>query len=81
MREYEVNNDTIIQFLDLWFRRFHSYRHRVDKKGNVIRHRFTINHDINENFSATLKAMLDQILEPIKFISMTPHTITFSFEI
>jgi hypothetical protein len=30
----QVNNNTLIEFLDIWFRRFQFYQHRVKKEGN-----------------------------------------------
>jgi hypothetical protein len=78
----EVNIDSLLKFLELWFKRFQSFSHRVDNN----RHYFTINHEININFSIILKAMLEGIIEPIakrtvSFRELTPNTIAFSFEI
>jgi hypothetical protein len=77
----EVNSHTIIQFLDIWFRRFQSCQHRVD--GN--RHSYSVNHDISMNFSIAMKSMLEQLIEPIvknpvDFKELTPNAIVFSFE-
>jgi hypothetical protein len=49
-------------------------------------HRFTVNHDINMNFSIALKSMLEGLIEPItksavNFREITPNSISFSFEI
>jgi hypothetical protein len=44
----EINSNTLIQFLDNWFGRFQSYQHRND---NDKRHSFSVNHEINTNFS------------------------------
>jgi hypothetical protein len=78
----EVNSDTLVKFLDLWFRRFQSYQHRVDDNNNL--HYFTVNHDINMNFSIALKAMLEGLIEPIfkrniDFKDLASRAITFSF--
>jgi hypothetical protein len=78
----EVNTDSLIKFLELWFKRFQSFSHRMDNN----RHYFTINHEININFSIILRAMLEGIIEPIakrtvSFRELTPNTIAFSFEI
>ncbi|MGN6632247.1 MAG: hypothetical protein ACTHKP_08435 [Nitrososphaeraceae archaeon] len=78
----EVNTESLIKFLELWFKRFQSYSHRIDNN----RHYFTINHEININFSIILRAMLEGIIEPIakrtvSFRELTPNTIAFSFEI
>jgi hypothetical protein len=78
----EVNSDTLVKFLDLWFMRFQSYQHRVDDQNN--RNYFIVNHDINMNFSIALKAMLEGLIEPvfkrsIDFKDLTSRTITFSF--
>ncbi|HJT49033.1 MAG TPA: hypothetical protein VJ729_12700 [Nitrososphaeraceae archaeon] len=79
----EVNSDTLVNFLDLWFKRFQSYQHRFDS--NKKHHYFVVNHDINLNFSIALKAMLEGLMEPIlkrtlNFRDLTPCSITFSFE-
>jgi hypothetical protein len=79
----EVNSDTLVKFLDLWFKRFQSYQHRFDNSKK--HHYFVVNHDINLNFSIALKAMLEGLLEPIlkrtlNFRHLTPCSITFSFE-
>ena len=81
----EVNADTVIKFLDLWFKRFQSYQHRITPENNRL-HYCIVNHDINMNFSIALKSLIEELLEPIikkpiKFTSLTPCTITFSFEI
>jgi hypothetical protein len=91
----EVNSNTLIQFLDLWFRRFQSYQHRISdntaaygysSSGKEIHH-FTVNHDINNlNFSIALKAMMESLIEPIikktvEFRNITPNSISFSFAI
>jgi len=62
----EVNIDTLIQFLGLWFRRFQLYQHRKSSDDGITSsrtkvHSFTINHDINMNFSLALKSMLGRI--------------------
>jgi len=77
----KVNSDTLVKFLDLWFRRFQSYQHRFDDNDN--RHYFTVNHDINMNFSIALKAMLEGLIEPvfkrsIDFGDLTARAIIFS---
>ena len=82
----EVTTDTLVEFLDLWFRRFQSYQHRSNNSGdnNRCHHCFVVNHDINMNFSIVLKAMLQGLMEPILkqsiiFRDITPHSISFSF--
>ncbi|MFZ0329147.1 MAG: hypothetical protein WBP64_03115 [Nitrososphaeraceae archaeon] len=77
----EVNTDSLIKFLELWFKRFQSFSHRVDSN----RHYFTINHEINMNFSIILRAMLEGVIEPIAkrtvaFRDLTPNAVIFSFE-
>lgn len=42
----EVNVDSLVKFLDLWFKRFQSYQHRIDSS----RHYYIVNHEINLNF-------------------------------
>lgn len=107
----KVDSCTLAQFLDIWFRRFQSYKHRVDitydKDINVmvvegIRkeneeeeyqqlqrkeiHYFTVNHDININFSIVLKAILEGLIEPIIkspviFKEITSNSISFSYSL
>lgn len=79
---HDVNNYTLIEFLELWFSRFQSYQHGMDNRC----HRFSVNHDINMNFSIylreSLKALIEPIInKPVKFGALTPNVITFSFEI
>jgi predicted HicB family RNase H-like nuclease len=88
----QVNADTLIQFLEVWFKRFQSWHHRIGKDNNNNnnnnnynpRHYFTVNHDVNMNFSLALQSILAGLIEPIikntvEFTSVTPSTITFSF--
>jgi hypothetical protein len=82
----EVNSNTLIEFLDkIWFRRFQSCQHRVDD--NISnRHYFTVNHDINMNFSLALQSILEALLEPVikgtvEFRNVASNVITFSFEV
>src|ERR671912_87302 len=106
----KVDSCTLIQFLDIWFRRLQSYKHIVDtsrvKDINVILeegirkeneeeyqqlqrkeiHYFTVNHDININFSIALKAGLEGLIEPIIkspiiFKQITSNSISFSFSL
>ena len=106
----KVDSCTLIQFLDIWFRRLQSYKHIVDtsrvKEINVIIeegirkeneeeyqqlqrkeiHYFTVNHDININFSIALKAGLEGLIEPIIkspiiFKQITSNSISFSFSL
>jgi hypothetical protein len=106
----KVDSCTLIQFLDIWFRRLQSYKHIVDtsrvKDINVIIeegirkeneeeyqqlqrkeiHYFTVNHDININFSIALKAGLEGLIEPIIkspiiFKQITSNSISFSFSL
>jgi predicted HicB family RNase H-like nuclease len=102
-----VNPNTIIYFLDIWFKRFQSYQHRFEDVAAVASesstistknkreqqqkpqrqcHIFTVIHDINYNFSISLKAMLEGLVEPmikspISFRELTPNSISFSFDI
>jgi hypothetical protein len=109
----KVDSDTLAQFLDIWFQRFQSFKHRVDnnynnnknKNTNIIIennriegneaqlqrekeeiHYFTLNHDINLNFSIILKAILEGLIEPlikspITFKEITANSISFSFSV
>ena len=81
----QVNADTLIQFLEIWFKRFQSYQHRIDESNNNLQY-FTVNHDINMNFSLALQSILRGLIEPIikstvEFTNITPSTITFLFAV
>lgn len=58
---------TLIQFLETWLGRFQSFQHRTEDTAdhNVIRHTFSVDHDINFKFSIALKVMLVGLIEPI----------------
>lgn len=92
----EVNSRTLVEFLDIWFRRFQCCQHRVTKGSSDIDdittattkelHHIAVNHDININFSIALKAMMEGFIEPIikrkvEFKEITSNAISFSFEI
>ena len=81
-----VNGNTLIQFLDYWFRRFQSCKHTVEDLEKSQRHYFTINHDINMKFSLALKAILEGLIEPISkttivYKNITTNSISFSFDV
>lgn len=73
----QVNSNSLIKYLDLWFRRFQSYQHRIDNdrnnnnnnnknhNNNCERHYFTVIHDINMNFSIALRTILEGLIVPI----------------
>ena len=80
-----VNGNTLIQFLDYWFRRFQSCKHTEDIEKSQ-KHYFTVNHDINMKFSLALKAILEGVIEPIskttiEFNNITANSISFSFDV
>lgn len=84
----QLDSSTLIQFLELWIGRFQLSQHRTEETGvhNVIRHTFSVNHDINFNFSIALKVMLVGLIEPIikaivVFGDPTSSGIVFSFDI
>jgi hypothetical protein len=84
----QVNSNTLVQFLDVWFRRFQSCQHRIDSDDddNDKRHYFIVNHDINMNFSLALQSILEGLIEPIikstvDFTNVTTTSIAFSFEV
>jgi len=83
----ELNGESMLKFLDLWLRRFQSYQHKFNNDNYTSsRHYFTVNHDINMNFSIALKSMLEGLIEPIikrsiDFRDITPNAITFSLEV
>jgi len=81
----KVNTRTLVQFLDLWFKRFQSFHHRVDNDNPEL-HYFTVIHDININFSNALKMILEGLIIPIvkkdlEFRDITANAISFSFEV
>jgi hypothetical protein len=91
----QVNSNSLIKYLDLWFRRFQSYQHRIDNdmdnnnknnNNNGERHYFTVIHDINMNFSIALRMILEGLIVPIiksdiEFRDITASAISFSFEV
>ena len=87
----QVNSNSLVQYLDLWFRRFQSYQHRIDNdmnnsNNNTERHNFTVIHDINMNFSIALKTILQGLIVPIiktdiEFRDITASAISFSFKV
>lgn len=111
----EVNPHTLVEYLNLWFSRFHSYHHsklqktkpnleqsliyldsedskhekhhiKEEQQETITVHNYIVNHEINLNFSLSLKAMLEGLLEPIvkggiSFREMTANSLSFTFEI
>jgi hypothetical protein len=80
----DIDAYTIVQFLEMWFKRFQSFQHRIDEKNN--RHTFSLNHDVNMNFSIVLRVILESLVEPIiknklAFGELTSSCITFSFNV
>jgi hypothetical protein len=82
----QVNSNTLVQFLDYWFRRFQSCKHVIEDSDRSQRHYFTVNHDINIKFSFALKAILEGLIEPVskttvEFRDITANSLTFSFDV
>jgi hypothetical protein len=82
----QVNSNTLVLFLDHWFRRFQSCKHVVEDNDRSQRHYFTVNHDINMKFSLALKAILEGLIEPVckttvEFKDITANSISFSFDV
>ena len=78
----EVNENTLIKFLDIFFSRFQAYQHSTEN----MTHYFSINHDICINYSIflseLLKALIEPIIErPIKISSISPKIISISFNV
>lgn len=76
----EVNEDSLIKFLDILFSRFQAYQHNTENRN----HLFSINHDICINYSIFLSELLRALIEPtikhpIKIRSISPKMISFSF--
>jgi hypothetical protein len=81
----QVYSDTLVQFLDYWFRRFQSFKHITEDIERRQKHYFIVNHDINMKFSLALKAILEGLIEPVskttvEFKDITANSISFSFE-
>ena len=94
MNEYVSNffprldSSTLIQFLETWLGKFQSCRHRIENTAShsIKRHTFSVDHDINLNFSIALKVMLVGLIEPIIktiviFGDPTSSSVIFSFDI
>jgi hypothetical protein len=80
----QLDSNSVIQFLESWFKRFQSYQHRFDEENN--RHTFSLNHDINMNYSIVLKIILQGLIEPVTksqviFGELRTSSISFSFEV
>lgn len=78
---HNVTKQTATQFLDIWFRRFRGFEHKIH--GSI--HSFSILHDINEKYSIFMKEFVKSFCEtilhePVK-IQTTQRTITFSFSV
>jgi len=78
----EVNEKTLIKFLDIFFSRFQAYQHSTEN----MTHYFSINHDICINYSVFLSELLKALIEPvikrpIKISSMSPKIISISFNL
>jgi len=84
----QLDSSTLILFLETWLGRFQSFRHRIEEhvSHNIVRHTFSVDHDINLNFSVALKVMLVGLIEPIIktiviFGDPTSNGIVFSFDL
>lgn len=76
---HDINKNTAIQFLDVWFGRFPKFEHKIH--GSI--HSYSIQHDINEKYSIFMKGFVKSfcetiLCEPVK-IQTTQRMITFSF--
>lgn len=83
-----VNGTTITRYLDLWLRRFGSYKHEIHESGHgrVKIHHFIVIHDVNMNFSKALKNIMEGMIVPaikgdIKFLNITASAISFQFNV
>ena len=77
----QVSLGTVLQFLDLWSSHFDAYEHRYD--GKV--HFYTVHHDINLNFSTFVKEFVATMImgtvpRTVRFETVAPNSVTFSFE-
>ena len=84
-----LDDSTLVQFLETWLGKFQSCRHGIEDTPsyNIKRHTFSVDHDINLNFSIALKVMLVGLMEPIiKTIvifgdRLQSSSVIFSFDI
>ena len=81
MLYHDVNQDTVLKFLDLWGGRFYDYEH----KNHDGTHHFSIPHDVNEKYSVFTKEFIMSFVEstinaPVK-IQSSPRTVTFSLAV
>jgi hypothetical protein len=77
----QLSFGTIVQFLDLWSSHFDAYEHRYDGK----MHFYTVHHDVNLNFSIFVKEFVTTMIREtvprtVKFETVGPNSVTFSFE-
>src|SRR2546430_6126371 len=77
----QISLGTILQFLDLWSSHFDAYDHRYDGK----MHFYTVHHDVNLNFSIFVKEFVTTMIREtvprtVKFETIGPNSVTFSFE-
>jgi len=77
----QISFGTVLQFLDLWSSHFDAYEHRYDGK----MHYYTVHHDINLNFSIFVKEfvltmMMVTVPRTVRFETVAPNSVTFSFE-
>ena len=56
--------DSLMKYYGIkdWFKRFQSFQHRVDES-NANLHYFTVNYDINMNFSLALQSILAGLID------------------
>lgn len=78
---HDISKINALEFLEMWFKRFPEYEHKIH--GSV--HSFSIRHDISEKYSAFecefVRSFAETMLhEPVK-TETTARTITFSFDI
>lgn len=77
----QISPASILMFMDLWASHFDAWDHKYD----LGKHRFTIKHDINQNFSRFTKEYISSLLRStvgnsVSFEAMSPNSVTFTFE-
>ncbi len=77
----QLSLGTVLQFLDLWSSHFDAYEHRYDGR----MHFYTVHHDVNLNFSIFVKEFVSTMImgtvpRTVKFETVAPNSVTFSFE-
>lgn len=77
----QLDLPAVMQFIEIWGNHFDAYEHRFNGK----MHFYTLHHDVNLNFSHFIKEYMSTLIQTtiprtVRFESMSPNAVTFSFE-